>query len=99
MSRACATISEIENHRINEVTDVLNEGDETTVKVIDIDATGRVYVFRGASCSRAPANVREDDSRDRRPPRGDRGESAETVAGAAIVAARGGRDGQRDRGP
>jgi len=39
-------ISEIENHRINEVTDVLNEGDETTVKVIDIDATGRVRLSR-----------------------------------------------------
>ena len=39
-------ISEIENRRINEVTDVLNEGDETSVKVIDIDATGRVRLSR-----------------------------------------------------
>ena len=39
-------ISEIENHRIDQVTDVLNQGDEVTVKVIDIDATGRVRLSR-----------------------------------------------------
>jgi len=41
-------ISEIEDHRIAQVTDVLNEGDETTVKVIDIDAQGRVRLSRRA---------------------------------------------------
>jgi polyribonucleotide nucleotidyltransferase len=41
-------ISEIEDHRIGQVTDVLNEGDETTVKVIDIDAQGRVRLSRRA---------------------------------------------------
>ena len=33
-------ISEIADQRIGEVRDVLDEGDETLVKVIDIDATG-----------------------------------------------------------
>jgi len=42
-------ISEIEDRRINEVTDVLNEGDETTVKVIDIDGQGRVRLSRRAA--------------------------------------------------
>jgi len=42
-------ISEIEDRRINEVTDVLNEGDETPVKVIDIDGQGRVRLSRRAA--------------------------------------------------
>ena len=41
-------ISEIEDRRINEVRDVLDEGDETMVKVIDIDAQGRVRLSRRA---------------------------------------------------
>ncbi len=41
-------ISEIAHERIGEVRDVLNEGDETTVKVIDIDAQGRVRLSRRA---------------------------------------------------
>ena len=68
-------ISEIENHRINEVTDVLNEGDETTVKVIDIDATGRVRLSRrvllkGDSES---GGDRGGQRSEQRGPRGDRG--------------------------
>ena len=42
-------ISEIEDHRINEVRDVLDEGDETMVKVIDIDAQRRVRLSRRAA--------------------------------------------------
>jgi len=42
-------ISEIENHRINEVRDVLNEGDQTLVKVIDIDGQGKVRLSRRAA--------------------------------------------------
>jgi polyribonucleotide nucleotidyltransferase len=41
-------ISEIEDRRIAEVRDVLDEGDETMVKVIDIDAQGRVRLSRRA---------------------------------------------------
>jgi polyribonucleotide nucleotidyltransferase len=41
-------ISEIEDRRIGEVRDVLDEGDETMVKVIDIDAQGRVRLSRRA---------------------------------------------------
>jgi polyribonucleotide nucleotidyltransferase len=39
-------ISEIAHHRVAEVTDELNEGDEVTVKVIDIDGQGRVRLSR-----------------------------------------------------
>jgi len=42
-------ISEIEDRRINEVRDVLDEGDETLVKVIDIDAQRRVRLSRRAA--------------------------------------------------
>jgi len=41
-------ISEIEEHRINEVRDVLDEGQEVLVKVIDIDGQGRVRLSRKA---------------------------------------------------
>jgi polyribonucleotide nucleotidyltransferase len=39
-------ISELENRRVESVSDIVNEGDETMVKVIDIDATGRVRLSR-----------------------------------------------------
>ncbi|HEX4825045.1 MAG TPA: polyribonucleotide nucleotidyltransferase [Candidatus Polarisedimenticolaceae bacterium] len=41
-------ISEIDEHRINEVRDVLDEGHEVLVKVIEIDGQGRVRVSRKA---------------------------------------------------
>jgi polyribonucleotide nucleotidyltransferase len=41
-------ISEISNERIRNVTDVLKEGDETEVKVIDVDRAGRVKLSRKA---------------------------------------------------
>jgi len=89
-------ISEIENHRINEVTDVLNEGDETTVKVIDIDATGRVRLSRrvllkGGEGGGDGGGGRRGPSSDRggRGDRGDRGGRSD----------RGGRGGGRDQGP
>jgi len=41
-------ISEIDEHRINEVRDVLDEGQEVLVKVIEIDGQGRVRVSRKA---------------------------------------------------
>jgi polyribonucleotide nucleotidyltransferase len=84
-------ISEIEDHRIGEVRDVLNEGDQTLVKVIDIDASGKVRLSRRAamqeqkgagSSENAPAGRGTADrsrSRSERPPR------------------RGGRGGNRNR--
>jgi len=86
-------ISEIENHRINEVTDVLNEGDETTVKVIDIDATGRVRLSRRVLLKDSDGGGGDDGGRrDSRGPRSDRG-------GRDQRGDRGGRGGGRDRGP
>jgi polyribonucleotide nucleotidyltransferase len=42
-------ISEIAEHRIKEVKDEINDGDEVLVKVIDIDAQGRVRLSRKAA--------------------------------------------------
>lgn len=39
-------ISQLENRRVNKVTDVLNEGDEVHVKVIDIDRNGKIKLSR-----------------------------------------------------
>ena len=68
-------ISEIDEHRINEVRDVLDEGHEVLVKVIDIDGQGRVRLSRKAVLreqrgepAAEPAGVGEG----RRGPGGDR---------------------------
>ncbi len=39
-------ISELENRRVNKVTDVLNEGDEVRVKVLAIDDRGKIKLSR-----------------------------------------------------
>jgi polyribonucleotide nucleotidyltransferase len=48
-------ISEIAEQRIREVKDEINEGEEVLVKVIDIDAQGRVRLSRKAAMREAPA--------------------------------------------
>ncbi|MGE5234195.1 MAG: polyribonucleotide nucleotidyltransferase [Acidobacteriota bacterium] len=47
-------ISELAPYRVREVSDILKEGDELTVKVIDIDDTGRVRLSRKAVIMEAP---------------------------------------------
>ncbi len=42
-------ISQIEDRRINRVTDVLKEGEEVLVKVIDIDRSGKIRLSRKAA--------------------------------------------------
>ena len=51
-------ISEIADQRIGEVRDVMDEGDETLVKVIDIDAQGRVRLSRRAAIRDQGGNPR-----------------------------------------
>lgn len=41
-------ISQLEHRRVRKVTDVVNEGDEVLVKVIDIDKDGRIRLSRKA---------------------------------------------------
>ncbi|MDR3568541.1 MAG: polyribonucleotide nucleotidyltransferase [Syntrophobacteraceae bacterium] len=42
-------ISQLEHQRVRKVTDVVNEGDEVLVKVIDIDKDGRIRLSRKAA--------------------------------------------------
>src|SRR6185369_16581679 len=65
-------ISEIAEQRINEVRDELNEGDETLVKVIDIDATGRVRLSRKAVLREQRGEAPEEPAGVGRPARSER---------------------------
>jgi polyribonucleotide nucleotidyltransferase len=47
-------ISELAPYRVRETTDIVKEGDEVDVKVIDIDETGRVRLSRKAVIMEAP---------------------------------------------
>jgi polyribonucleotide nucleotidyltransferase len=42
-------ISQLDKGRVNKVTDVLNEGDEVMVKVLDVDKNGRIALSRKAA--------------------------------------------------
>jgi polyribonucleotide nucleotidyltransferase len=42
-------ISELANHRVNKVTDILKEGDHVNVKVIEVDSRGRIRLSRKAA--------------------------------------------------
>jgi polyribonucleotide nucleotidyltransferase len=88
-------ISELAPYRVRETTDIVKEGDEVQVKVIDIDETGRVRLSRKAVIVESPdydpaqyegmgEPVPAGGDRGPRPDRGDRPD-------------RGGRGGDRDR--
>jgi polyribonucleotide nucleotidyltransferase len=46
-------ISQLANERVEKVTDVLKEGDEVLVKVIDIDSGGKIRLSRKAALGRS----------------------------------------------
>jgi polyribonucleotide nucleotidyltransferase len=50
-------ISELENRRVAQVTDVVKEGDEVVVKVLNIDPTGKIRLSRKAAFGVDPADV------------------------------------------
>lgn len=47
-------ISQLENHRVEKVTDVLKEGDEVVVKVIELDRQGRIKLSRKEAFGQSP---------------------------------------------
>lgn len=49
-------ISQLEDHRVEKVTDVLKEGDEVMVKVIEIDRQGRLKLSRKEAFGQSPVN-------------------------------------------
>jgi polyribonucleotide nucleotidyltransferase len=77
-------ISEIDEHRINEVRDVLDEGHEVLVKVIEIDGSGRVRVSRKAVLreqrGEAPEEPAAVGGSDRRPAGGGGGRGGDRGA-------------------
>ncbi len=51
-------ISQLDNRRVRHVTDILKEGDEVLVKVIDIDKMGRIKLSRKAALSEAAKELK-----------------------------------------
>ncbi len=86
-------ISELAPYRVRETTDIVKEGDEIEVKVIDIDETGRVRLSRKAVIMEAPDYdpAQYEGMGEPVPAGGDRGERGDRGP-------RGGRGGDRDRG-
>jgi len=80
-------ISELENRRVNKVTDVLHEGDEVVVKCLRVGDDGKISLSRKAVLELQPPSThprpehspRDEDEQDRQPRRrsaggrGDRG--------------------------
>jgi polyribonucleotide nucleotidyltransferase len=50
-------ISQLAENRVREVTDVLKEGDEVQVEVIDIDPQGRIRLSRKAAMREMKQNA------------------------------------------
>jgi polyribonucleotide nucleotidyltransferase len=50
-------ISELEDRRVERVTDVVQEGDEVVVKVINVDQTGKIRLSRRAAFGVDPSEV------------------------------------------
>jgi polyribonucleotide nucleotidyltransferase len=85
-------ISELSLERIPDIRDVLTEGDELKVRIIDIDANDRIKLSRRVILEdEARARGEEIPERDTRPPRDNRR--------GGRPGGRGGRDRGRDRGP
>jgi polyribonucleotide nucleotidyltransferase len=64
-------ISELDHYRVKAVTDVLKEGDEVTVKVLDVDRQGKIRLSRKALLER-PEGMPEPEPEERRRPRMER---------------------------
>jgi polyribonucleotide nucleotidyltransferase len=93
-------VSEIRNERVEKVSDVLSEGQEVKVKVLEIDPRGKVRLSMRVVDQETGAEL-EDTRPAREPreggdrgPRGDRGDRGDRQRGGG-----GGRGGDRDRGP
>ncbi len=52
-------ISQLDNRRVRNVSDILKEGDEVLVKVIDIDKMGRIKLSRKAALSESIKEIQE----------------------------------------
>lgn len=90
-------VSEIRNERVEKVSDVLSEGQEVKVKVLEIDQRGKVRLSMRVVDQETGAEL--EDTRPAREPR-ERSERGEREGGRGGDRRReGGRGGERDRGP
>lgn len=90
-------VSEIKNERVEKVSDVLSEGQEVKVKVLEIDQRGKVRLSMRVVDQETGAEL--EDTRPAREPR-ERGERGDREGGRGGDRRRdGGRGGDRDRGP
>ncbi|TKD51721.1 polyribonucleotide nucleotidyltransferase [Sphingomonas baiyangensis] len=87
-------VSEIRNERVEKVADVLSEGQEVKVKVLEVDPRGKVRLSMRVVDQETGAEL--EDTRPAREPRGDRGDRGPR---GDRDGGRGGRGGDRDRGP
>ena len=101
-------VSEIKNERVEKVSDVLSEGQQVKVKVLEIDPRGKVRLSMrvvdqetGAELedTRPAREPREGGDRSSRGPRGDRGDRGPRRDGGDRGGDRGDRGPRRDRGP
>ena len=100
-------VSEIKNERVENVRDVLSEGQEVKVKLLEVDQRGKVRLSMRVvdqetgeelPDTRPPREPREGGDRDRGP-RGDRGDRSRGGRDRGPRREGGGRGGDRDRGP
>ncbi|WP_120717412.1 polyribonucleotide nucleotidyltransferase [Tsuneonella amylolytica] len=93
-------VSEMKNERVEKPTDVVSEGQEVKVKVLEIDQRGKVRLSM-----RVVDQETGEELEDTRPPReprqdrGDRGGDRRGPRGGGDRGGRGGDRGGRDRGP
>ncbi|WP_271077262.1 polyribonucleotide nucleotidyltransferase [Aurantiacibacter sp. MUD61] len=85
-------VSEMKNERVEKVTDVVSEGDEVKVKVLEIDGRGKVRLSMRVVDQETGEGL--EDTRPPREPRGDKGGRG----GGDRRGPRGGRDRKNDRG-
>ena len=95
-------VSEMKNERVEKVTDVVSEGQEVKVKVLEIDNRGKVRLSMRVVDQETGEEL-EDTRPPREPrgdkPRGDRGGDRRGPRGGGDRGGRGGDRGGRDRGP
>ncbi|WP_226637621.1 polyribonucleotide nucleotidyltransferase [Novosphingobium profundi] len=88
-------VSEMKNERVEKPTDVVKEGQEVKVKVLEIDNRGKVRLSMRVVDQETGEEL--EDTRPPKAPRGDRDGGGR--GGDRRGPRRGGRDGGRDRGP
>lgn len=62
-------ISELAHHRVKSVSDVLKEGDEVTVKVLEIDRQGKIRLSRKALLEPEPKTTPQEPAKKHRVPK------------------------------